>query len=453
MFLSAGRARRLRVLALGVVLAAVGLGALARAAQWIVDDDGPANFGTVQAAVNAAYVHTGDIILVRPGYYPGTVAVISKDLIIRSEAGPSVTVLDAQGSGSVVSLQNRTSATRIEGFTITGGRDQTGGGVWIFGGGPVITRNVIEGNRAVGGILGYGYGGGIEVYSSAAVITRNVIRGNTALDGGGGIDVYYSGPSTAGTCCPVIAQNTILDNAVTSAAGIGGGILSSASEPWITSSIVAGNQAASGGGLYVERIQGINDSPDVTTNIFFANAPDAAASNGNFRLPSSNLETDPRLGAGEWFDVWPRSDSPALDAAEAGVPAGADLTGLASPVDSDMDGAAIDDIGAIENRSEITGLSASTDPNAPGAAVLTWDDSVNPAVVFQVYQDDMDPFALSGGLCLAASLTAPTFTDGGSPPPGGIHFYLVTGEGAVEGSRGIRSDGAPRPSAPSCSGP
>jgi hypothetical protein len=125
-----------------------------------------------------------------------------KDLRILSERGPFVTVLDAAGAGSVISLVNRTAATRIEGFTLTGGVDQTGGGIWILGGAPVVTRNVIEGNQAVGGTLGYGYGGGIEIYGSAATITRNVIRGNAALDGGGGIDLHYAGPGTPGTCVP-----------------------------------------------------------------------------------------------------------------------------------------------------------------------------------------------------------------------------------------------------------
>jgi hypothetical protein len=418
-----------------------------------VDDDGPADFASVQAAINAVYVHSGDTILVKPGRYLGPVALYSKDLVIRSEAGPFATVLDAREAGSVVTLQNRTSATRVEGFTLTGGRDQTGGGVFVYGGAPVITRNVIVGNSAAGGYLGYGYGGGIEVYGSAALITRNVVQGNTALDGGGGIDVYYSGPSTPGTCCPVIAQNTIAGNRVTSAAGIGGGILASASEPWISSNIVTGNQAGSGGGLYVERIQGVQDAPDVTGNIFFADAPDEAESNGSFRLPSSNLIEDPRLAPGPGGAIWPCSDSPALDAAEAGVPPGADLPGAPAPVDSDLDGAAAGEIGAVENRAEITGLRASRDPNAPGTALLGWDGSINPAVAFNVYAADGDPFGTGGGSCLASGLTVPVFADPGLPPPGRIRYYLVAGEGSAEGSRGFRSDGTPRPSSPACGAP
>lgn len=443
--------RPLRTLVAAIVCAA-GLGATAPAAQWVVDDDGPADFTSIQAAVNAVYVLSGDTILVKPGWYGGRLVLSSKDLVIRAEAGPFATVLDAGEGGSVVSLLNRTSATRLEGFTLTGGRDQTGGGVWIYGGAPVITRNLIAGNSAVGGYFGYGYGGGLEVYSSAAVITRNVIQGNTALDGGGGIDVYYSGTST-GTCCPVIAQNTILNNTVIAAWGVGGGILVSASEPWITSNIVTGNEAGSGGGLYVERQQGINDAPDVTQNLFFGDIPDAAASNGSFHLSASNLQEDPRLGPGPGVALWPCSNSPALDAAEAGVPAGADLSGEPGFVDSDFDGAPLGDLGALENRSEITGLTAAHDPDVPGAALLSWDGSVNASARFNIYAADGDPFRSDGGFCLASDLAQESFSDPSIIPPGQIRFYLLTGIDVVEGSRGFRSDGAPRPSTVTCGDP
>lgn len=435
--------RRAGSLALAVSILAAS--ALPGAADWIVDDNGPADFTQIQDAVNAFYVQPGDTILVRPGLYVETLYLASKDLVIRSEAGPFATILDAQEMGSAVSLIGRTSATRIEGLTIRNGRDQTGGGVYIYGGGPVLTRNVITGNSAAGGYLGYGYGGGIEVYGSAAIITRNVIQGNTALDGGGGIDVYYSGPSTPGSCCPLIAQNTIVGNRVTSPAGIGGGILVAASEPRIDSCVVSGNAAGAGGGLYVDKITGIPDAPDAATNIFYSNAPEDADGSGSYRLPSSNLHADPRLGPGTWMEWWPRSDSPALDSAGTGAPAGADLTGFPVAADSDLDGAPAADIGAVENRGEITGLLLASDPGWTGGAILTWDGSVNPAVVFNVYASDGDPFRSGAGFCLAARLQAPTLADPSRPLLGSARYYLVTGRDAVESGTGLRSDGTPRP--------
>jgi hypothetical protein len=415
------------------------------AAQWIVDDDGPADFRSVQAAINAPYVVSGDAVLVRPGFYPGNVVLTGKDLAIVSERGPFVTVLDGLDSGSVVSLLDRTEATRIEGFTIRNGRDQTGGGVWIAGGAPVVTRNVIEGNSAVGGFLGYGYGGGVEIVESAATVTYNVIRGNRALDGGGGIDVYYSGPSTPGTCCPLLAHNTITGNVVTAPGGLGGGVLAFAAEPDLVDSILAGNAAPGGGGLAVVRVQGNTDQPAVEVNLFFANTPDDS---GAFRLPSSNRHADPRLGQGVWIDAWPGSDSPALDAA-GGAAGIADLAGRAASQDGTLDAVARPDIGALEGIGEVTGLRLAAD--AAGAILLAWDGSINGAVRFNVYAADGDPFRTGGGICAAAGLAAPAWTDASGPVgPGAVRYYLVTGEDVVEGGRGLRSDGTERPAASAC---
>ena len=438
--------RALRRVLAGCLLAAT---AAAGATQWIVDDDQPADFPSIQAAIDAVYVLPGDEILVRPGLYVGWVMLDTKDLAIRSQAGPFVTILDGDSSGSVVSLMDRTSATIVEGFTIRNGRAQTGGGVWIYGGAPVVTRNLIEGNRAVGGFLGYGYGGGIEIYSSAALVTRNVIRGNTALDGGGGIDVYYAGPGSPGTCCPVLSQNTIADNVVTAAAGVGGGILSFASEPWITSSILVGNQAALGGGIYVYRPQGNHDAPDATGSLFFANLPADAGSNGAWQLPSSNPHLDPRLGSGDRIALWPRSDSPVLESAEAGAPAANDLEGSAI-IDSDLNGTLRAEKGALESRGEITQLQVTAGSGNPPPAVLSWDDSINPAVTFNLYARDGEPFKSDGGTCLASALAATQYTDSAPLGTGQVRFYLVTGRGIAEGTRGRRGDGTPRPSAPAC---
>ena len=422
----------------------------ARATTWIVDDDGPADFRTLQSAADAPYVLSGDTILVRPGRYVGNLVLNTKDLVIGSEAGPLLTILDGDDSGSVVSFLNRTAATRLEGFTVTNGRGATGGGVWILGGAPVITRNVITGNAAVGGFLGYGYGGGIEIYSSAATVDHNVIQGNTARDGGAGIDVYYAGPSTPATCCPTLVRNTILDNTVTHAGGMGGGLLSFASEPRFSSNIVAGNSAAAGGGIHVYKVQGNNDAPDAAYNMLFGNLPTPSDSNANWRLPSSNPIADPRLEASL---PRPRSDSPALDAAEAGLDSPVDLLGLPDEADSDLDGTERRDVGALENEGEVTGLSIAPVPALPGAARLTWDGAVDAEAVYHLYAHDDAPFIDNGGFCLAAALPDPEYVDEDALAAGHLRFYLVTAQGVQEGSRGFRSDGTPRPGAPSCASP
>lgn len=442
----------LRVLLSWTLAGIAATGSAALAAQWIVDGTGHGNFLSIQAAIDAPYVLTGDQILVRPGHYFGTIYLDSKDLTIRSQLGPFVTILDAESGGSVVALLHRGASTIVEGFTVTGGRDQNGGGVWIFGGEPVITRNIIQGNSAVGGSLGYGYGGGIEVYSAAPVISRNVIRGNSALDGGGGIDVYYSGPSTPGTCCPLIVQNTIVDNIVLSVDGRGGGILAFASEPRISSSVIEGNHAVSGGGIFVYEPHGYRDDPEAVWNVVYGNAPDDAASNVSWRLDGTNILADPLLGSGNGIGLWPRSSSPALDAAESVPAPWPDLAGCAGPIDADLNGTAAADVGALESRGEITGLRVSRLATNRWSALLTWDDSISPSVAFNLYAHDTDPFRVNGGVCLASGLSSPQTIETSILPPGGVRFYLVTGKGKIEGSRGLRSDGSPRPSLPACPG-
>ncbi len=190
--------------------------------------------------------------------------------------------------------------------------------------------------------------------------------------------------------------------------------------------------------------------PAVASNILYGNDFNDADSLTGWTLPDTNRITDPRLGSGEGIDLWPRSNSPALDAAESGLPPGADFSGQPGPFDSNFDGVVAADVGALENRGEITGLLVASDP--VGAVVLTWDGSINPAVTFNLYAEDGNPFASDGGFCLASGLAATTFTDGATLAPGQVRYYLVTGKGVVEGSRGFRSDGTPIPSSPSCPG-
>ena len=54
----------------------------------------PADFPTIQEAIDAAASH--DTILVAPGTYVENLDTLGKDLTLRSEAGPAVTVIDGE---------------------------------------------------------------------------------------------------------------------------------------------------------------------------------------------------------------------------------------------------------------------------------------------------------------------------------------------------------------------
>src|SRR5262249_40441071 len=88
-----------------------------------------------------------------------------------------------------------------------------GGGIYMFAAGtPIIKRNIIKGNNAMGG-----QGGGLYMVNvSDALIVQNIITGNQAVSGGG---LYWLVPSPARG--PILVNNTIADNNATS---IGSGI-------------------------------------------------------------------------------------------------------------------------------------------------------------------------------------------------------------------------------------
>jgi len=123
----------------------------------------------------------------------------------------AVTVLDGSaGDASTVEFlpAGEGRPSRLDGFTVTGGRAERGGGILVQGGFPVITNNLIQGNTAVaalfcgtarcvepppGWLWGwfdvpvygcYGHGAGVAALGSAAVLTNNLIRDNAFVRGG-----------------------------------------------------------------------------------------------------------------------------------------------------------------------------------------------------------------------------------------------------------------------------
>ena len=67
---------------------------------WYVDDDAPADFSTIQAALDAAAA--GDTIIVRDGIYTGTgnrdIDFGGKAVHLRSENGPQNCIINCQGT-------------------------------------------------------------------------------------------------------------------------------------------------------------------------------------------------------------------------------------------------------------------------------------------------------------------------------------------------------------------
>ena len=96
---------------------------------WIVDDDGPADFRTIGAAVKAA--SDGDTIFVRKGTYYENV-IVNKTLMLTGE-NQYLTIIDGNKIGWVVIIASNN--TVFENFTVkNGGAMESGGGGVLVGG-------------------------------------------------------------------------------------------------------------------------------------------------------------------------------------------------------------------------------------------------------------------------------------------------------------------------------
>jgi hypothetical protein len=135
-------------------------------------------------------------------------------------------ILQGNSEMYVISYENVTNTTVLDGFTITGGK--SGGILNISGSSPTLVNLIITGNH--GGDLSTG--GGITNYESSPNLINCVIYGNST-ENGGGIYNYMS--------FPVIVNSTIANN-ITS--GQGGGMFNSyGSVPKLYNSIVYGNSS------------------------------------------------------------------------------------------------------------------------------------------------------------------------------------------------------------------
>ena len=152
----------------------------ANAYEWHVPD----GVSTVQAAINLAA--SGDVVLVHPGTYYESIDFLGKSIVVGSlyytshdESDISSTILNGSQAGSVVTFASgEDSSAVLCGLTITGGRAQNGGGIYIDNACPIVEHNIIEGNEydERGGGIYREQGIRSDIPS---VVRSNVIRNNT----------------------------------------------------------------------------------------------------------------------------------------------------------------------------------------------------------------------------------------------------------------------------------
>jgi hypothetical protein len=267
----------------------------------------PADYATIQAALDDASLLTVDTVLVAPGIYNEAIQFGGKRAQVLSEAGPWQTTITAPPGLAAVTLGGGESPDAILcGFTLTnstigvavGGNSSgtifsnliinCGIGINCGSGSPNICTNSIigcpngaislnfTGSPLVEGNLLQGNGGGIGMWEAGSPgIYNNVIRGNH----GGGIGmVNYSAPN--------IFQNVIANN---EGIGIYWLVPQGSRGPWIFNNTIAGNGGAGISG------NGLNDGSVIFNNIVTGNpAMEGAGSDVEYNdfFPPSQATTN-----------------------------------------------------------------------------------------------------------------------------------------------------------------
>lgn len=148
----------------------------------------PTVHARVQDAIDVAV--DGDVVCVDAGTYVENIDFLGKTLQVVGLAAPENVVLDGAGLGSVVTMHiGQGPGTLLQGFTLTGGLSDEGGGLYMLAATAQLNDLIIEGNTAEES------GGGIASYSSTVTMNNVDIVGNQVdgdCDTGGGLHVEDS---------------------------------------------------------------------------------------------------------------------------------------------------------------------------------------------------------------------------------------------------------------------
>jgi predicted outer membrane repeat protein len=217
-----------------------------------VDDDGPADFNTIQAAIDDS--NDGDIVEIQPGIYTGDgnrdIDFFGKAITVRSTDpnDPEVvaaTIVDANGSegephrGFHFHSGERASSA-LEGLTITNGyaagsqEEKLGGAIYFYYSSPKISNCVFVGNTALNS------GGALKIEQSNLVLTNCTFKNNSCINKGGGINSNSDYLTLTG--CTFVA------NSAGPPYGRGGAVRSYGCTASLTNCIFVGNSAGYEGG-------------------------------------------------------------------------------------------------------------------------------------------------------------------------------------------------------------
>jgi len=219
----------------------------------------PGDQPTIQVGINSA--SNGDTVLVMDETYKGNgnrdITFLGKAIVVMSENGPEVTIIDCEGSEAEPHRgfhfhSGEDSSSVVQGFTITNGWADIGGGMLIDDSSPTVINCTFSGNSA-------GYAGGMYNINSSPTITSCTFSGNWARDLGGGM--YNSSSNLTVSNCTFSGNSTNYS---------GGGMYNWGSSPMVTNCTFSGNETFySGGGMY-----NFYSNPTVSNCTFSGNSAD-----------------------------------------------------------------------------------------------------------------------------------------------------------------------------------
>jgi len=272
---------------------------------WHVSTNGDDQFGSGSAEYPFATIlhgievsSDGDTVLVAPGNYNEQINFMGKNIMVASHYilnnDPAIigqTIIDGEGSGTVVRFENHeTAEAKIIGLTITGASN---GAINIINSDPELSYLIISNNTSsatAGGVnaknsaANISYckfmentatsGSAIYIWESDnAIIHHNEITNNTASNNG---IIYIN------NCSPLLHHNLIANNVATVGAG---GIRCNIASPVMINNTIVNNSGAFGGGVRCLD----NSNPVLINNIIWGNT---ATSNGNQIMLDDNY-SDP----------------------------------------------------------------------------------------------------------------------------------------------------------------
>lgn len=148
----------------------------ANGATIVIDQGGGGDYPEIQPGLNLA--DHGDTVLVMPGVYSGidntNLDFGGKALVLRSHSGPGVTIIDGGGADRAFLFDDgETSATVVQGFSLSDCHGQWGGAIYCYGSSPTIRSCVFTANHCTE------HGGAIYLGTSGASVIDCEFTGNS----------------------------------------------------------------------------------------------------------------------------------------------------------------------------------------------------------------------------------------------------------------------------------